>query len=64
MFYIFPNRMLNLESSLKKYTLKNKASIYQFDREIDIFLSEIQFLKYRLCSFISIIIWFILILSC
>ena len=46
-----------------KYTVKNRASIYRFDIKIDIFLSEIQFLKCRLCSFISIIIWFILILS-
>ena len=47
-----------------KIYCKNRASIYHFDREIDIFLSEIQFLKCRLCRFISIIIWFILILSC
>ena len=37
-----------------KIYCKNRASIYHFVREIDIFLSEIQFLKCRLCSFISI----------
>ena len=49
-----PQQNAKIGEQPEKYTLKNKASIYHFDREIDIFLSEIQFIKCRLCRFISI----------